>query len=97
VKSARSGDTGLNGPPASKQREVREGILNAVSYGAAASVFNLLQEVASKATIEREASKLIKKGKLKRNGTGPSNTTWVLAAEPQQAGFNSERSWEAIT
>ena len=77
----------------SKQKEVREGILAAVSHGAVApaSVINSLQGVAAKATIEREASKLIKSGKMKRNGTGPSNTTWMLSAEPHQAEFDGNR------
>ena len=74
----------------SKQREVREGILAAVSYGPVtpASVINGLQGVAAKATIEREARKLIESKKIKRGGTGPSNTTWMLAAEPHQAEFD---------
>ena len=77
----------------SKQLEVREGILAALKQGAVAPsvVINSLHDVASKATIERQASKLIKSGKIKRNGTGPNNTTWMLAAEPRQIEFDEEK------
>jgi len=74
----------------SKQREVREGILAALKQGAVAPsvVHSALHGVAAKITIDREASKLIKSGKIKRNGTGPSNTTWMLATAPHQAEFD---------
>ena len=74
----------------SKQREVREGILAALKQGAVspANVINSLQGVAAKATIEREARRLIESKKIKRNGTGPSNTTWMLATELHQAEFD---------
>jgi hypothetical protein len=74
----------------SKQREVREGILGALMQGpvSPANVISSLEGIASKPSIERQASWLVRTGKIKRSGTGPSNTLWMLAAEPHQAEFD---------
>jgi RecA-family ATPase len=74
----------------SKQHDVRDGVLEVLKQGkrSPASVFGELKDVASKTTIEREVRKLINSGKVKREGTGPSNTMWMLAAEPHQAEFD---------
>lgn len=77
----------------SKQVEVRNGVIAALSHGAVApgSVYSALRDLASESTVLRVVNKMIKSGKVKKNGTGPSNTTWMLATEHHQASFDPDR------
>ena len=77
----------------SKHKEVRDGVLNALAHGAVSpgTVYSTLKDLASESTVLRVVNKLIGSKKIKKNGTGPSNTTWMLATEPHQAEFDGGR------
>lgn len=74
----------------SKQTEMRDSILEVLKAGAVAPgvVYKTLRDLGSESTILRAVNKLIKAGKLRKEGTGPSNTLWMLAATPEQEIFD---------
>jgi predicted HTH transcriptional regulator len=70
----------------SKQSEMRDSILDTLKNGAVApgAVYNALRGECSESTVLRAVNKLIKSGKVRKEGTGPSNTRWMLATSPEQ-------------
>lgn len=76
----------------SKQTQLRDAILETLKNGAVAPgvVYKTLQDLGSESTILRAVNKLIKAEKVRKEGTGPSNTRWMLSAAPEQASFDPE-------
>lgn len=70
----------------SKDAAVRDAILETLKKDAVAPgiVYNTLRDLGSESTVLRAVNKLIKNGKVRKDGTGPSNTRWMLATSPHQ-------------
>lgn len=75
-----------------KQTEMRDAVLEALKNGAVAPgvVYDALHDLGSESTILRAVNRLIKSGKVRKDGTGPSNTRWMLAEASEQASFDAE-------
>jgi hypothetical protein len=69
----------------SKQTEMRDSILDTLKNGAVAPgvVYGALRDLASESTVFRAVNKLIKSGRVMKQGTGPNNTLWMLATSEQ--------------
>jgi hypothetical protein len=74
----------------SKQKQVRDGILFTLKNGAVTPsvVYNSLRDLGAESTVYREFKKLEKNGKVRKEGTGPNNTRWMLAASLEQMQFD---------
>ena len=83
----------------SKHTEMRDAVLETLKNGAVAPgiVYNTLRDLGSESTILRAVNKLIKSGKVMKEGTGPSNTRWMLATSQQQSSFDSDGSGNLVS
>lgn len=77
----------------SKQTQMRDGLLDVLKKGAVAPgvVYGALRDLGSESSVLRAFKKLESSGRVRKEGTGPSNTRWMLATTPEQASFDSGR------
>lgn len=69
-----------------KQTEMRDSVLKALKAGAVAPgvVSSALRDLGCERSVRRAFDKLLQSGKVRKEGTGPNNTLWMLATTAQQ-------------
>jgi hypothetical protein len=80
----------------SAKTSIRKGILNTLKDGAKTpgEVKTACQDLGSVRGIERAFSKLEEEGRVKKTGSGPSNTKWMLATAEEKESMSFDKNQE---